>query len=91
MQKDMFANRQTNDACKEMCLRIDDHENMCSRTDEGANMQGVFMNGRTDEHAPFANEQICQAYQHTSKEQCVNATSSKPMTIADSMHFSMWR
>jgi len=64
---------------------------MCSRTDVQVNMQDVFMDRWIDEHAPFKNGLTCQAYQHTSKEQCVNTTSSKPMTIEDSTYFSMWR
>ena len=57
--------------------------------DGRANMQDVFMNRQADEHAPFANKWTYQDYQHTSKEGCVNAKSSEPMTIKDFAHFVM--
>ena len=40
MQKDVFANERMNDACEEMCSRMDDHAKMCSQMDERTNMQG---------------------------------------------------
>ena len=59
MQKDVFVNRRTNNACKDMCSRIDgktmhartcermdDHSKMCSLTDE----KMMWAEGWTSEH-----------------------------------------
>jgi len=70
---------------------MNDHAKMCSRTDKREDMEDVFTNRWTNKDALFVNRQTCQAYQHTSKEQRMNATSSKPMTIKDSMNFAMRR
>lgn len=64
---------------------------MCSQMDEGEKMQDVFMNRQMEEHAPFVKRRTSQAYQQTIKEQCVNIASSEPLTIEDSIHFSMPR
>lgn len=38
MEKDMFANGQTNNACEEMCSRMDDHAKMFLQMDDHAKM-----------------------------------------------------
>lgn len=78
-----------NNAWKGMCSLTNNHAKMCSRMNGWEIMKNVLTDGWTDEHALSLNRWTCQAFQHISKEKCVNATSSEPMTIKESVHFAM--